>query len=411
MTDDDVDRTVADRRPRLNPGLRRIWRDPHSLQLGLDPDRAVVIDNVDRHTAAMLTRLDGSHTTAELLLAAADAGADAGAFGGLLAALDSYGALVDASAESVVRAYDTAGAGSPPGAESDRRGEAWSATNRLAPDESSLALTRRDPAAVLAGRRAARMVVHGSDRVGVPAAAALAAAGVGHVYVAGEGTVSPGDCAPGGLLPADIHRPVREAASEAVRRANPQTDAGPAAPDELIDLVLLAGLAPVTTELRLGLHAARVTHLVAGVRETTAVVGPLVVPGRSSCLRCADLHRTDRDPTWPLVAAQLAERDRHQVPPCDHALALVTVALIVAQALGYLDGDAPGTLGGSLEVSTPIRRVRRRAWPAHPGCGCRSDGGTDGVPGTAGAGPRVPGFRLVGAPRESSTAPRARMAM
>ena len=35
------------------------------------------------------------------------------------------------------------------------------------------------------------------------------------------------------------------------------------------------------------------------------VVGPLVIPGLTSCLRCADLHRRDRDPAWHALAVQL----------------------------------------------------------------------------------------------------------
>ena len=48
--------------------------------------------------------------------------------------------------------------------------------------------------------------------------------------------------------------------------------------------------------------------LVTGVRETTGVVGPLVLPGHTGCLRCQHLHRCDRDPSWPHLAAQLAGR-------------------------------------------------------------------------------------------------------
>ena len=43
-------------------------------------------------------------------------------------------------------------------------------------------------------------------------------------------------------------------------------------------------------------------------RAGRAVVGPLVLPGRSSCLSCAHRHRTDADPGWPAVARQLARR-------------------------------------------------------------------------------------------------------
>jgi len=49
-------------------------------------------------------------------------------------------------------------------------------------------------------------------------------------------------------------------------------------------------------------------HLSVVVREASVLVGPLVRPGGTSCLRCLDLHRTAADPTWPTIAAQRCAR-------------------------------------------------------------------------------------------------------
>ena len=54
---------------------------------------------------------------------------------------------------------------------------------------------------------------------------------------------------------------------------------------------------------------------------------PLVIPGVTSCLRCADLHRSDRDAAWPAVAAQL----RDAVGSADRATVLATAALALNQ--------------------------------------------------------------------------------
>ncbi|MGI8868334.1 MAG: hypothetical protein ACR2F6_05655, partial [Mycobacteriales bacterium] len=191
------------------------------------------------------------------------------------------------------------------------------------------------------------------------------------VVVAADGTVDPADCAPGGVTPADLHRPAGEAAADAIRRACPSVETGAMTPDERPDLVLLASLAPITTELRVTLHAGAVPHLVAGVREATAVVGPLVLPGRTSCLHCADLHRTDRDPSWPLVAAQLDRREHGRVPACATAVSFGAVALAVGQTLAFLDGEPVDTVNGTLELAEPTWRIRRRSWPPHHRCGCR----------------------------------------
>src|SRR5699024_6158620 len=84
-------------------------------------------------------------------------------------------------------------------------------------------------------------------------------------------------------------------------------------------------------------------HLVAYVRETTGVVGPFVLPGRTACLRCLDLHRADRDPGWPRVTLQLA-KPGIAVAACDIALATLVAASAALDVLTYLDaGDSMST--------------------------------------------------------------------
>jgi hypothetical protein len=110
-------------------------------------------------------------------------------------------------------------------------------------------------------------------------------------------------------------------------------------------------------------------HLVAAVRGQTGVVGPLVLPGRTACLRCGDLHRRDEDPAWPVLAAQLTTGD---APPTGSTVTcLLTAVTAAVQALAYLDGSgAPLTLDGTLELRPPDLVPRLRPWPRHPGCGC-----------------------------------------
>lgn len=115
----------------------------------------------------------------------------------------------------------------------------------------------------------------------------------------------------------------------------------------------------------------RVPHLAASAREAIGVVGPLVVPGQSACLRCLDLTRTDRDPAWPLILAQVAAREA--VPgACDAPLAAAVAAQATTQALTFLDRAAPGEVvtNGTLELVLPGWQWRRRSWPPHQRCGC-----------------------------------------
>jgi len=84
-------------------------------------------------------------------------------------------------------------------------------------------------------------------------------------------------------------------------------------------------------------------------------IGPLVIPGATGCLRCADLRRCDTDPAWPAVAAQLLAQ------PAGAALApiLWTEALCAAARLA-----TELARGG---------RPRARMIDPHPDCGCALD--------------------------------------
>jgi hypothetical protein len=115
----------------------------------------------------------------------------------------------------------------------------------------------------------------------------------------------------------------------------------------------------------------RIPHLAASAGEAIGVVGPLVVAGQSACLRCLDLARSDRDPAWPLILAQLAGRQPDPLA-CDAPLAAAVAALAAAQALAFIDrpAEAGATMNGTLELVLPDWQWRRRTWPPHRDCSC-----------------------------------------
>ncbi|HSV68164.1 MAG TPA: ThiF family adenylyltransferase [Mycobacteriales bacterium] len=340
--------------PQLLTGLRPLWRDQRTLQLGLDAARGIVVDGIDQTTARVLVGLDGSRSEAEVLADAAAIGADRETVTRLVRGLRQCGLVVD---------------GEPVGLTALGRPDT---AERLEPDRAGLSLASpaRAPISTLLRRRDATVAVHGAGRLGAPVATLLGAAGVGRVRVIDREMARPCDAAPGGLAPSDAFTPRLAAAMAAVRRAAPETEVGPIRPREVPDLVVLTGMDPVEPQVRAGLHRIGAPHLPVSIRESTAVVGPLVLPGLSSCLTCADLQRRDRDPAWPVLAAQLSIRRRRQTEPCDVTLAIFAASLAVLQALTLLDGGEPATLHGTLELRLPDWRVRRRTWPAHPHCDC-----------------------------------------
>lgn len=125
---------------------------------------------------------------------------------------------------------------------------------------------------------------------------------------------------------------------------------------------------PVTLVVQLDHNRppAGVPHLAVTIREGTPVIGPFVPVGGSPCLRCLDLHRHDRDATWPGLPRRPPV---DPVQPCTVATVLAATAFATAEALTHLDGGRPQTLGTAIEITAP-GRIRRRRWPAHPACTC-----------------------------------------
>lgn len=138
------------------------------------------------------------------------------------------------------------------------------------------------------------------------------------------------------------------------------------------DLVVLSDYLVAAPRMLRELHTTGVPHLPVRVRDGAGLVGPLVIPGVTSCLDCADLHRSDRDAAWPAVAAQL----RDTVGSADRATVLATAALALNQvdrvirALRGAGGDAPQTLDATLEFDINTTSIVARRWTRHPRCSC-----------------------------------------
>lgn len=138
------------------------------------------------------------------------------------------------------------------------------------------------------------------------------------------------------------------------------------------DLVVLSDNLVADPRMLRDLHSEGVAHLAVRVRDGTGLVGPLVIPGVTSCLGCADLHRRDRDAAWPAVAAQL----RDTVGVADRATLLATAALALSQVdrvIGAVRGSEaqpPSALNATLEFDVHAGSIVARHWPRHPLCSC-----------------------------------------
>ena len=344
-------------RPILKPGLSRVWLDQDTLQLGTGPRRRTL--RLDAASRCLIEALDGTRDTAALLGYAERLGLTAERAAGLLDRLALAGALDDAG-------LPTPGLARLSVAE----------RARLGPAVSALGLRNRLPgggARALERRAQQHAVVHGLGLIGAQVARHLAAAGVGVVRPVDPSPVAHADTGPGALDPAEAGRRRQDAVVRAIQRLTPAARVAPAAHSRP-DLVVLAPTERYPVELLEQLVAAGLPHLAVRTAGDEALVGPLVLPGRTPCVRCADLRRGESDPGWARYLAQLGPPRPGELPPCDTPLALSAVACAVQTALNFLDGDVPAALGAVLRLEPDSCAAERIEVRPHPACGCGAFG-------------------------------------
>jgi hypothetical protein len=312
--------TLTAVRPALRPGLLPLWRDRDTVQIGIDPRRAVAISGM-RQASDVIRLLDGSRERDQLVAEASVLGVQPAVTERVITLLAAAGVLVDFSSD-LLRSL-------PP-----------ELTQQLMPVLAAASVTAED------GDGGVRLIARRSSTT---------------VLVCGAGPIA-------AIITDLLTR------SGLATRSSPVTPirqlAGPQPTDPPHLIVLVGHQSPAETA---ELSRVRLPHLGVYADEAIGVVGPLVRPGITACLRCIDLAKTERDPAWPLILAQLAGRSAEPLA-CDAVLATTVAAQAAAQALAFAD-QAPlahATANGTLELVCPTWQWRRRSWLPHPACCCGS---------------------------------------
>lgn len=329
----------------LHPDVVLAWRGPNTLQIGLDLRHGFVLDNVTTGQELLIEALaGGDHSRRGLFRLARRVGVPTEDVTMLLLHLQGRGVLLGAAPRL------TGPRESLPAYRASAR-----AISLRYPDSGGWP--------VLQERLSRSVLLVGAGPLGARVAASLNRAGVGRVWLRDETKVRRCDVEAGGIFTShDLGRRrqhVVAAALDGVSVATVGVD-----PD-LAVLLADGALQPSSSDIFLRESTA---HLPVILRERDAVIGPLVRPGLTCCLRCVDLYRCDRDSEWPSIASQAAT---HTFSPRDPLLLDLVAATAATQALDALDGRCtPLTAGVSLELSLDDPVPVLRSWPAHPRCGC-----------------------------------------
>jgi hypothetical protein len=112
----------------------------------------------------------------------------------------------------------------------------------------------------------------------------------------------------------------------------------------------------------------KIPHLLLNIVGETIAIGPLVVPGETSCLNCLYLHRKDLNPAWP----KLAMRFDQTKLIVEGRLGYQAAAICASAVQNFLDEANEFDLRDkSLEVNLSKNFMQLRELSPHPGCGCK----------------------------------------
>lgn len=218
--------TLTAVRPALRPGLLPLWRDRDTVQIGVDPRRAVAISGMSQ-ASDVIRLLDGSRERDQVVTEASELGVQPAVTERVIALLAAAGVLVDSSTD-VLRSL-------PP-----------ELTQQLLPVLAGASVAAED------GDGGARLIVRRSATT---------------ILVCGSGPIA--------AIVADLLTrsglAVRSSPTAPARQlAGPQ----PLSPPDL--LVLVGHQSPAETA---ELSRVRLPHLAVYADEAIGVVGPLVQPG------------------------------------------------------------------------------------------------------------------------------------
>lgn len=319
--DPPCDDSTAANAPQVRPWLRRdtplLWRSADTVQVG-EGDRRVVIGHLSRDLLAWVRSLTGDRTEDEALRACPDPTTGRR----LLAALRLAGALDDAARVPRI---------TRPMTQAQR--------DRLHRQQAAARLTYSDERHHLAAeaRAQARVAIHGRGPLADAVRIALRHSGIGRVTMAAP-----------------------PSSSARIGRAASSTT----------DLVILAHMWHPDSFDDAGCLALDLPHLPIAAWGPHGVVGPLVIPGRTACLRCAQLYARDRDQAFPTLQMQ-RNHARPDPPPVDAALALAVAAMTTVTVTGWVEslaGAAP--TGRRMHIRLPGGVVDYEDLQRHPLCGC-----------------------------------------
>jgi hypothetical protein len=339
--------------PMLAPGVRLYERSNSQMQIGINPNSAIVIDKRVGQTLGKL--LDGAHSLSEICNRLVSSGHDQRSSENFLKNLIELGLVEPGPISATYDQHNPVSEVQRLNLMRETAGDLESINNRIGCEIS----------------------IQGAGRLGMTVCLLFAAAGFPNVNAHDSVLTNESDLTPWGASRIDIgirrdtvaknlvERMIRGASAHknSLRfRANRKIEI--LMPDQRADFPWICATSAEQ------LVATDTPHLFATTSKSASFVSSVIQPGQTPCLRCLHLHRCDQDPGWPVIDLQVSRN-----PVVDSAgisLILITALHVVQIVSEWVDRGE--TLDSRLfKLGSTLESVETYPTFFHPSCGCRWD--------------------------------------
>ena len=215
--------------------------------------------------------------------------------------------------------------------------------------------------------------IHGAGRLGTTIALLLASSGVPHIRVHDERPVTGEDVTAWGASRIDIgmrrdrlcallmERVNKGALNRQLHpRMNPVRQLAVVVTDQSSDWPWLD---PIAVDAML---ESATPHIVATMAHSASRWTNVITPGQNACTRCEYQRLVDLDEQWPIITAQL--RNRQALDLASASLVLLTATHVVGTIHRWLSNESDES--GMHTIGWPDLTKTFTPWIVHPSCGC-----------------------------------------
>jgi hypothetical protein len=339
--------------PKLAPGVRLYDRDVSAIQIGINPDSALVVDKkVGKAIAKLLT---GAHSIDDICQKLVMAGHDFHSSEIFLTQLIELG-LVESG---------------PIAATHDNHNPV-SEVQRL-----NLSRETRGDLEAIKNRIECEISIRGVGRLGMTICLLLASAGFPNITIHDSNLVCESDLTPWGASRIDIgirrdtiakhliERMIRGTTSHKNHlRYRAKQKLAILIPEQRADYPWICA---TSADMFI---ASDTPHLFASSSTASSLISSVIQPGLSPCLRCLHLHRSDQDPKWPVIDLQVS---RNPVLDSASITLIMRTALEVVRIASQWVDQPEVTDSQLIELGESPDSVEIYPTFFHPSCGCRWD--------------------------------------